>query len=60
MEPSDSDRSESPRDYEQFDDVLEEIFLLDDIWTTTWEELNASKDEMVLVDTKQYAAFLKW
>ncbi|SCV40194.1 uncharacterized protein FFB14_07415 [Fusarium fujikuroi] len=60
MEPSDSDRSESPRDYEQFDDVLEEIFLLDDIWTTTWEELNASKDGMVLVDTKQYAAFLKW
>lgn len=60
MEPSDIDRSESPRNHGRFDNVLEEVFLLDDIWTTAWEEPNASEDGMVLVDAKQYAAFLKW
>ncbi|CVL06956.1 uncharacterized protein FMAN_12047 [Fusarium mangiferae] len=46
MEPSDSGRSESSRNHGQFDDVLEEVFLLDDIWTTAWEEPNASEDGM--------------
>ncbi|KAG9498323.1 hypothetical protein J7337_011220 [Fusarium musae] len=42
------------------DDELNEIFQLDGIWETAWEEPIGDIKEMVLVDTKQYAAFLKW
>ncbi|RBR13760.1 hypothetical protein FVER53590_13564 [Fusarium verticillioides] len=42
------------------DDELNEIFQLDGVWETTWEEPIGDMKEMVLVDAKQYAAFLKW
>ncbi|KAG5746389.1 hypothetical protein H9Q69_006780 [Fusarium xylarioides] len=39
---------------------LEEIFRLDEVWETAWEEPIGDEGGMVLVDAKQYAAFLKW
>ncbi|KAF5699686.1 hypothetical protein FMUND_14647 [Fusarium mundagurra] len=45
---------------ERVDEELNEIFQLDGVLETAWEEPIGDNDEMVLVDAKQYAAFLKW
>jgi hypothetical protein len=42
------------------DDELNEIFQLDGVWEAAWEEPIGDTNGMVLVDAKQYAAFLKW
>ncbi|KAF5619159.1 monocarboxylate transporter 2 [Fusarium tjaetaba] len=41
-------------------DELNEIFQVDGAWGTAWEEPIWDTNGMVLVDAKQYAAFLEW
>ncbi|KAF5539360.1 hypothetical protein FPHYL_12287 [Fusarium phyllophilum] len=61
MEPSDCKRcTETHSSLGGVHGGLEEIFRLDEVWETAWEEPIGNEGGMVLVDAKQYAAFLKW
>ncbi|KAF5694879.1 hypothetical protein FDENT_1008 [Fusarium denticulatum] len=60
MESSDCKRCESPSSAGRVNDELNEIFQLDEVWETAWEEPIGDTNGMVIVDAKQYAAFLKW
>ncbi|KAF5586851.1 hypothetical protein FPANT_7144 [Fusarium pseudoanthophilum] len=61
MDSSNSKRyPESRSSVGQVDDELNEIFQLDGVWETAWEEPIEDTNGMVLVDATQYAAFLKW
>ncbi|PNP76783.1 hypothetical protein FNYG_09887 [Fusarium nygamai] len=61
MESSDCKRcTESPSSVGRVDDELSEIFQLDEVWETAWEEPIGDENGMVLVDAKKYAAFLRW
>ncbi|KAF5676482.1 hypothetical protein FCIRC_7041 [Fusarium circinatum] len=61
MEPSDNTRSTENRSYlGRVDDGLNDIFRLDEVWEAAWDEPIGDENATVLVDAKQYAAFLKW
>ncbi|KAF5648647.1 hypothetical protein F52700_963 [Fusarium sp. NRRL 52700] len=61
MEPSGNKRcTESRSRLGPVDKGLDEIFRFNNVRETAWEEPIEDEDGMVLVNAKQYAAFLKW
>lgn len=61
MRPSDiKSWTESPTSLERDDNTFDEALLSDDDWKTALEEPIAGGDAMLSVDTKRYAAFLRW
>jgi hypothetical protein len=61
MKPSDiKSWTETPTSFGRDDNTLDEALLSDDDWKTALEEPIAGGDAIVSVDTKRYAAFLRW